>query len=184
MNYEEYLEKINADPLPSMVSEHRNSKGELEYRYIRKSILQRELTNLYRGNVRWEMVRESVTQNGLYGTGRLEVKHPVSNEWIYFTGVASLPHEKSMRLNYPRLEAHCMINACKKIGVWFGQTLNIDEEDEAEVHAEEIINAAEEKLEILIEQASSLEQLSSYKKDLPSHLKIKYMAKLKTFIEK
>tara|TARA_R110000868_G_scaffold304243_2_gene564783 strand:- start:351 stop:983 length:633 start_codon:yes stop_codon:yes gene_type:complete len=183
MNFEEYLEIINSEPSASMVCEHRNPNGDLEYRYIRKSVLQSELNRIYRGHVRWEMIRDTVASNGLYGTGKLEVKHPVSGDWIYFTGVASLPHERSMRLNYPKLEAHCMINACKKIGAWFGQRLNIDEDDEMEVVSDSI-NIADEKLEILIEEASTLEQLSQYKKNLPSHLKVKYMAKLKTFIEK
>ena len=75
-----------------------------------------------------------------------------------------------------------MINACKKIGVWFGQTLNVEDDDDVDV-LHDTINVAEDRLEILIESAESLEQLSQYKKELPSHLKVKYMAKLKTFIQ-
>lgn len=183
MTNEEYLSQINAEPTPDMVSENRNEKGELEYRYIRKSVLQRELARIYNGHVRWNIVRETITNNGLYGAGILEVKHPVSGEWLHYSGVASLPHDKSMRLNYPKLEAHCMINACKKIGVWFGQCLNIEEDEEEQV-VEEIINTTEEKLEILIESATTIEELAQYKKECPSHLKAKYMSKLKTFIEK
>ena len=77
-----------------------------------------------------------------------------------------------------------MVNACKKIGIWFGQCLNNQEEDEVEVPEEQIIDIADDRLEILIAEASSIEALSQYKKDLPSNLKAKYMAKLKTFIEK
>ena len=181
MTYENYLEEITRNPSPDMVSEHLNSHGEVEYRFIRKSVLQAQLIRIYKGNVRWEMMREVVTNNGLYGAGKLEVKHPVSGEWLHYTGVASLPHDKVLRLNYPKLEAHCMINACKKIGPWFGQNLNVDD-DEMESF-DDTANMHEEKLEILIESASTLEELSKYKKDLPSHLKIKYMSKLKTFIE-
>lgn len=181
----DYLNIISQEPTSDMISENRDKNGDLQYRYIRKSVLQKELNRIYEGHVRWEMLRDSITKNGIWGTGRLEVKHPVSGEWLYFTGVASLPHERRMRLNYPKLEAHCMINACKKIGVWFGQTLNIDEEDEMLDSEEEtpVMNIADERLEILIEEAESLEQLSQYKKDLPSHLKIKYMNKIKTFID-
>jgi hypothetical protein len=184
MTYEEYLNTIFENPHHDWVCEHRNSSGDVEYRYIRKSVLQAELLRVYKGNVKWQMVRETITNNGLYGAGLLEVLHPVSHEWLQYTGVASLPHDKVLRLNYPRLEAHCMINACKKIGPRFGQCLNVEEEDELEITTESIVNIAEEKLEILIESASTLEELSQYKKDLPSHLKIKYMAKLKTFIER
>ena len=183
MTYQEYLTQIGEQPTADMISEHRNSHGEVEYRYIRKSVLQAQLNTIYSGNIRWQMLRETITNNGLFGAGVLEVKHPVSGEWLSFTGVASLPHDKTLRLNYPRLEAHCMVNACKKIGPWFGQTLNVEEDDELEETIDETPSTTEEKLEILIESASTLEELSQYKKDLPSHLKIKYMAKLRAFIE-
>ena len=123
MTQNQYIEAISREPLPHMIKEGTG------YRYIPKSILQRELLKIYDGFTRWEMLRETVVNNGLWGTGRLEYKHPVTNEWLYVTGTASLPHDKNMRLNFPNLEAHCMINACKKIGVWFGQTLNKDQED-------------------------------------------------------
>lgn len=180
--YEEYLEIIGQEPLPEMVSEHYGEDGLVEYYFIRKSILQRELARIYLGNVRWNMTRDNLTNNGIYGVGLLEVKHPVSGEWLHFSGVASLPHEKVMRLNYPRLEAYCMMNACKKIGPWFGQTLNSEKEDEEEVVQLHTTTISEDKLEILIDSAGSLEELAQYKKELPSHLKVKYMSKLKTFI--
>ena len=118
-----YLESISREPLPEMIKQ---GKG---YKYIPKSILQRELRIIYNCNTKWEMLRDTISKNGLWGTGLLSVKHSETGEWLYYSGVASIPHLKVMTLNYPNLEAHCMINACKKIGVWFGQTLNIDTED-------------------------------------------------------
>lgn len=186
MTYQEYLDIINQEPSSDMICESRDKNGDLQYRYIRKSVLQRELLRVYQGNTRWEMLRDTISKNGIWGVGKLEVKHPVSGEWLTYTGVASLPHERRMRLNYPKLEAHCMINACKKIGAWFGQTINIEEEDDmddTESEELEIINVADERLEILIEEAETLEQLATYKKDLPPSLKKKYMEKVKTFIK-
>lgn len=123
MTQKQYLEIISREPLDFMV---KDGQG---YRYIPKSILQSELLKIFEGNIRWEMLRETVVNNGLWGTGRLEYKNPATMEWLSVTGTASLSHDKNMRLNFPNLEAHCMINACKKIGVWFGQTLNKDQED-------------------------------------------------------
>lgn len=104
------------------------SKGK-EYRYIKKSILQKELLELYGGYVKWKMLRETVTKEGVWGTGVLKFRHPVTNTWLYFTGTASKNHDEGMRYNFPSLESNCMVNACKKIGIRFGQTLNVDEED-------------------------------------------------------
>ena len=129
MTNKEYIDLISREPTPDMISEAKNKAGEVEYRYIKKSILQRELLNIFQGHTKWDMERDTVTKGGLWGKGVLHYKNPVSGEWLFVSGTASLPHEKKMRLNYPSLESHCMINACKKIGVWFGQTLNISEED-------------------------------------------------------
>jgi hypothetical protein len=103
--------------------------GDISYRYIKKSVIQKELLKIYEGHTRWEMLRETVTAKGMYGVGRFEYRHPVSKEWLSVTGTASLPHDKKMRLGFPSLEGHCLQNAVKKIGVFFGQTLNQSIED-------------------------------------------------------
>ena len=129
MNTTEYLGKISREPLPEMIKEVKDKAGELEYKFIPKSVLQSELLKIYEGNDQWEMIRDTVNKDGMWGTGVLKVKHPVTGDWISKTGTASLRHEKNMKLNYPNLEAQCFKNACKKIGVWFGQTLNLDIDD-------------------------------------------------------
>lgn len=123
MTDQEYISLISREPTLDMVKQGRG------YKYIKKSILQKELLTIYSGHTKWEMLRDTVSKNGLWGTGLLSYKHPVSGEWLYVSGTASIPHLKVMQLNYPNLEAHAYINACKKIGVWFGQTLNIDIDD-------------------------------------------------------
>jgi len=129
-NNEEYIDLISREPTAEMVKEVRNKKGELEYRYIPKSILQRELLTIYNGHTKFEMLRETVGKTGMYGTGLFHYKHPVSGEWLFVSGTASLPHDKKMRLGFPNLESHCFLNAVKKIGIFFGQCLNTSQEDE------------------------------------------------------
>lgn len=165
MTEQEYIDYISREPLESMI---RKGNG---YLYIPKSILQKELLLLYKGHTKWEMLRDSITKNGLWGTGILHYKHPVTNEWLFVTGTASLPHEKKLRLGFPSLEAHCMINACKKIGVWFGQTLNI-EEDDAMPDDEELltVNREHERLVMLMEDCNTIEELAIYKPELPREL--------------
>lgn len=172
MTIQEYISLISREPLTI-----EQGKG---YRYIKKSILQKELLFIYEGHTRWEMLRDTISKNGLWGTGILEIKHPVSGEWLHYTGTASLPHERKMRLNYPNLEAHCFINACKKIGVWFGQTLNIDEEDAMpEDNEAPEINREDERLEILIDQCPNIETLAKYKDKLTESTRPVYVKKLK-----
>lgn len=129
MTNKDYTELISREPTPDMVKEVRNKKGELEYRYIPKSILQRELMTIYDGHTKFEMLRETVGKSGMYAVALFHYKHPVSGEWLYVSGTASLSHENKMRLSFPNLESHCFLNAVKKIGVWFGQCLNTSQED-------------------------------------------------------
>lgn len=129
MTTQEYIDAISKEPTSEMIKEVRNKKGELEYRYIPKSIIQQQLLEIYEGNDSFEMLRETVTKSGMFGTGVLKVKHPFSGEWITKTGTASLPHDKKLRLGFPNLESHCFLNAVKKLGKFFGRDLNIREED-------------------------------------------------------
>ena len=170
MDNQEYIALISREPTPDMISEKRDKDGNLLYKYIKKSILQRELLNLYQGCSKWEMLRESVIKGGMWGTGILHVKLPFNGEWVYYTGTASLPHEKKLRLGFPSLEAHCMINACKKIGPYFGQNLNIDEEDAILDDEVPETNIEHERWEKLIDDCNSPEELAVYKPQIPKEL--------------
>ena len=181
MTSEEYIKLISREPSLDMISEAKNKDGKVEYRYIKKSILQRELLNIFEGHTKWDMERDNVAKGGLWGKGVLHYKNPVSGEWLFVSGTASLPHDKKMRLNYPNLESHCMINACKKIGVWFGQNLNIDEEDAILDDEVPETNIEHERWEKLIDDCNSPEELAVYKPQIPKELTKFYMDKLKSF---
>lgn len=167
MNSKEYVELISREPLIEDIVEVTNKKGELEYRYIPKSILQKKLLEIYEGNDSFEMVRETVSKSGMYGTGVLRVKHPYSGEWICKTGTASLPHDSKLRLGFPNLESHCFLNAVKKLGVYFGSTLNVREEDampdDETLNAEVGEQETKDNMTSQIINCSSVNDLKSYR---------------------
>ena len=99
------------------------------YRYIPKYILERELRSIYGGKHSWDMERDTFTKNGAWGKGVLTIIHPVDGTVVKYSGTASVLMDRRMQLTYPALEAKCMINACRKIGPWFGQNLNIAEDN-------------------------------------------------------
>jgi hypothetical protein len=140
MSNEEYLELISKDPLDFMICE---GSG---YRYIKKSILKSELRKIYGGNTKFEVTDKVVSRNGLYGTGLFHYRHPVSNEWLFESGMAAIPHSKSMRLNYPLLKAQIFKNCVREIGPWFGETLNLEIDD---TEPEELSTKAEPDIIIL-----------------------------------
>lgn len=166
-NNEEYIVLISREPTAEMIVEVRNKAGQLEYKYIPKSIIQKELLNIYNGHTKWEMLRETIGSKGMFGTGLFEYQHPVSKEWLCVSGTASIPHEKKLRLDFPNLESHCFLNAVKKIGVWFGQTINLVEEDkmpETEIEAP-ALSPEQEQEEIYqgIKNAETIDQLKNWR---------------------
>lgn len=203
MTQEEYLGMIETEPTEEMVVIKE------EYRYIPISVIWAELRLIYKGNVKWEMLRETVHKDGVYGVGKLWYLPPIitvkkkniygqfqypaqvefedqhNTEWMFLTGTAAVPITKKLRLSYPSLEAHCIMNAVKKIGPWFGSNLNKENEDKELVEDDmPVINVADERLIALIENAKTLEELGTLKpKDgLPDGAKAAYHKKLKTFV--
>lgn len=170
MTNEDYVALISQEPLYV-------EQGE-GYKYIKKSVLQKDLLQIYNGNSGWELLRETVSAKGLWGVGQLTYQHPVSKAWIVQSGTASIPHIKTMRLSFPSLEAQCFKNACKKIGVRFGQLLNLDDEEEPASEAP-IEDRADERMIILMDDCKSIEELAAFKKNLPAHLMPKYMDRIK-----
>lgn len=174
MTDQEYIDWVNQDP--------RSVEQGNGYKYIKKSILQKELLELYKGHIKWEMLRETVSRNGLWGVGILHFKHPVSSEWLYLSGTASIPLIKSMRLSYPSLEAQVFKNAVKKIGPRFGQLLNIEQEDEEpedDALPEEENNRSDDGWVKMIQDCKTLEELVGYKDRLPSKLMPEYMKQVR-----
>jgi len=188
-NNVEYLELVSREPLPEMVTEVKDKEGNLLYCYIKKSLLQKELLDIYGGHTSWEMLRETVTTKGLYGVGKLSYLHPISGEWLSVTGTASLPHDKKMRLGFPALEGHCFLNAVKKIGVWFGQTLNQSVEDVMpdEIEGEDELVSPEQEQETIskaIMAATTIDELKgwrfpTYRKGQNPDLQSQYEQKLR-----
>ena len=190
MEHIEYINLVSRNPLPEMITEVKNKAGELQYCFIKKSVIQRELREIFVGHTRWEMLRETVLPKGMYGVGRLEYKHPVSGDWLSVTGTASLPNDKKMRLGFPSLESHCMLNAVKKIGPWFGQNLNMDIEDKMpdEVPFEEEPTKEEQEASLreMVAFCKTEEELKSYRmvvyaKGTAPEIQTMYETKLRSF---
>lgn len=178
MTNAEYITLISREPTTEMVTEAKDKHGKLLYKFIPKSILQKELLLIYEGHDKWDIIKETTSKDGIWGWGVLQIKHPVSGEWISKTGMAALRHDKNMKLNYPNLEAQCFKNACKKIGAWFGQTLNLyidDAEPETDTMNDEIdtsksnhiIVSATPEYETVKQQLDSFE----FKEDALEYLK-------------
>lgn len=186
----DYICLISREPVPEMITDVTDKDGKLQYRYIKKSLLQNELLKIYDGYTRWEMLRETVTAKGMYGVGRFEYKHPVSGEWLSVTGTASLPQDKKMRLGFPSLESHCFLNAVKKIGVWFGQTLNVVEEDKMPDEAEPEPELTQEEKNISLSEqlafCKTADELKSYRivvysRGIPAEIQALYEQRLREF---
>ncbi len=158
MTTSEYLARINQDPTPEMIKEAiGKDKKTVLYRYIPKHILERELRCLYGGKHSWDMERDNFSPRGAWGKGVLTIIHPVDGTVVKYSGTASVAMDKRMQLTYPALEAKCMINACRKIGPFFGQNLNIAE-DNVEIDPEvPEYNAEDEaqRFEVALSQAKA-----------------------------
>lgn len=115
----EYLSWLNEDPRETK----QNPDGSW---YVPISIIQEDLLSGYRGYTKFELFYITSTEGFLYGTGRLNYRHPVSLEWLSQDGMASISYTGNHRLEYPALGAHILLNAAKKIGIRFGQQLNRD----------------------------------------------------------
>lgn len=114
MNNALYIERISKEPTKDMVREIKNKDGEIEYFYIPKSIIQKQLLEIYEGHTKWEMLRETVGNKGMFGTGILHYKHPVSGEWLFVTGTASLPHEKKAEIIISLLRKSLLLKRSKE----------------------------------------------------------------------
>lgn len=177
MTTEDYIALINREPTPEMIEQ-----GE-GYRYIKKTVLKRELLKIYGGHTKFEVTREVVAKNGLWGTGLFHYRHPVSMEWLFEAGSASIPITKGMKLDFPALKTAIFKNSVKEIGVWFGLELNSDVDDAEpvgdipvppEVQDEQTIEADFKKLMEAIEafeyreDAQSFLETTSFKYYMPA----------------
>lgn len=161
-----YLDDISREPLEAMIRKNKD-----EFLYIPLSIVQAELRLIYGGMTKWEMVEVGGNKEVIWGYGKLHYKIP-NGEWLFQTGTASLPVSNKMRLIYPSLESHCILNAAKKIGPWFGQNLNRDKEDEM---AEEVpvVQVTEDVLDEQIKKSKSLIELGLTKDQALSSTKLR-----------
>lgn len=115
---------VNKDPSPEDI--RKNPDGS---EYIPISIVQDRLDIVFKGLWSWNFEREVFGKTGASGKGLLSYKDPYTGEWMHRSGTAAIYYDSQLRLDFPRLEAMCILNAAKKIGKWFGRDLNRQVED-------------------------------------------------------
>jgi len=114
-------------------------------KYIPISHIEMKLDEYFFGM--WQTVnfRTQVIVNEIVGSIDLQVKHPVTGEWLTRTGAGAVPIQMSsgsgvlsveqkihntLVKDYPHLKAMCLLNASKSLGKLFGRDLNREFEDE------------------------------------------------------
>jgi hypothetical protein len=103
-------------------------KNDDDSEYVPIQIVQEDLQEGFKGQTKFELLREVVTKDWIYGVGRLHYRDPVTKEWLSQDGSAAVPQRGNLRLDFPALGAHILLNAAKKIGKRFGQELNRENE--------------------------------------------------------
>lgn len=123
-----FLSIINANVDVKVLKEHADGS-----KYIPISVIQSQLDEIFNGNWSWNMEREMYfaknVGGGMGGKGILTYQHPETKDWLIRSGTAAIGMSGDFRLDFPRLEAMCLLNAAKKIGIAFGRNLNRDKED-------------------------------------------------------
>lgn len=173
----QFISDLNADPNPSHIS--KNDDGSL---YIPISITQNLLDEVFLGMWSFEMKETHFGKTFARGSGVMTVTNPINGEKITRNGDAGIILIHNMRTDSPRLEAMVLLSCAKKFGRIFGRDLNRTKEDAPlpVVKLEKSDKTAEEKrLEVLIQECDTLEELKTYKLLITSGLKKTYQSKLK-----
>lgn len=144
-NNEEYLAFINGE------AEEVKKADDGDYDFQPASHLKSLMDKIFGGEWSWDMDRETVGRGEAIGKGHLTYRHPVTGVFVHRSGTAALVLGKGLRMDYPKLETACMVNAMKKIGRAFGRDLNKDRED-APVIAVDTPVENDPELEAVMEQ--------------------------------
>lgn len=114
-NLEELL--LELDKEPDEVKENEDKS-----KYVAISTVQSTLDKLF-GYYSWNFEKETFGRSQAIGKGLLIVTFP-NGAVITKSGTAGIELNNIMKLDYPRLETMCMLNAAKKLGRRFGRELN------------------------------------------------------------
>lgn len=173
----QFIADLNADPNPAHIS--KNDDGSL---YIPISITQKLLDDIFLGMWSFEMKSVEYGRKWARGSGVMTVINPINGEKIIRNGDAGVLLTGNIRTDSPRLEAMVLLSCAKKFGRIFGRDLNRTKDDAPlpVVRVEKSDKSTEEKrLEALIQECDTLEDLQSYKLLITEGLKKTYQSKLK-----
>ncbi len=177
MSEHEFLDWLNQEP--RMIKENPDKSL-----YVPISCVQEDLMTGFRGNTKFELIREVIGKGSMVGVGRLHYKLPHTNEWVWQDGSASLPFKASLRLDFPALGSHIMLNAAKKIGRRFGQLLNRDKDDAPidlpVTQVEKTVDKEKERMELVLKDCKTKQELETFHMVVPKNLKKLYNSLLKS----
>jgi hypothetical protein len=180
---EDYQKAISADPLPEDIKT--NPDGS---KYIPISVIQNKLDQIF-PVWSWDLTREFFGRSGITCKGILSLYHPLLPNAFYRSGTVAVVRTQEMRMDYPKAESMCMLNAAKKIGRWFGRDLNRDKDD-APVNNIALVVEEEKKVNDEVEQAlanakAELDALPTYEAALEYFEKsgFKYNHELKKILK-
>ena len=125
---DDLLVVLGSDPSPEEIRS--NDEG---YFFIPISIVQSKLDTVF-GYWNCTFDKPIIEGKFICGQGSLIVHFPdpISNtidNVVHKSGTAAVARTGDLRLDYPKLETMCILNAAKKLGRYFGRDLNRDKED-------------------------------------------------------
>lgn len=141
--FQQFLMVLNSEPPKDEIKINENVKG--KPRYLPISFVQMKLDEIFFGLWKTDKFNFLTIANEMVGWIELTVFHPVLNEWITRTGSAgvlirqkegadltdvSQKIKNGLTMDFPHLEAMCLLSAAKKFGKIFGRDLNRKFEDE------------------------------------------------------
>lgn len=176
-NLWQFMKDLNRDPNPEHVKQ--NDDGSF---YIPISIVQIMLDEIFLGQWSFVLTETDFGRKWARGSGKIQVVNPVTGQKIVRNGDAGINLVGNLRIDSPRLEAMILLSCAKKLGRVFGRDLNRTKDDAPlpVVQVDKQTFTTEEKrIELLIEDCETADELESYKLVIPASLKTKYETKLK-----
>ena len=93
----------------------------IKYQYVPISVVQDSLDEIFEYNWSFDLDREEFGKHSVSAKGTLTVNYK-NEKIIVRAGVAAMKYEDSLKLDYPSLKTHVLLNAAKSLGrvLWPG----------------------------------------------------------------
>jgi hypothetical protein len=179
-NLMQFIKDLNCDPNPNHIN--KNDDGSL---YIPISIVQTMLDEIFLGQWSFVVTDTEFGRKWARGYGKMQVVNPITGQKIIRSGDAGISLVGNLRIDSPRLEAMILLSCAKKLGRIFGRDLNRTKDDAPLPIIQvdkQTFTTEEKRIEALIDDCETSEELETYKHVVPKGLKNKYDLKLKNLL--